>query len=78
MPTITIEEAQSRLAELIGQMHPGDEIVITQGQKPVARLIGEGKRGEKEPRQLGTLKGTVRFMAPDFDAPIDDFKEYME
>lgn len=28
--------------------------------------------------QLGTLQGTVLYMAPDFDAPLDDFKEYME
>jgi hypothetical protein len=30
------------------------------------------------PRQPGTLKGTVLYMAPDFDAPLEDFKEYME
>jgi hypothetical protein len=29
-------------------------------------------------RRAGTLKGTIKYMAPDFDAPLDDFKEYME
>ena len=29
-------------------------------------------------RRAGTLKGTVEYMAPDFDAPLEDFKEYME
>ena len=29
-------------------------------------------------RRPGTLKGTVKYMAPDFDAPLDDFKEYRE
>jgi hypothetical protein len=29
-------------------------------------------------RRAGSLKGTVTYMAPDFDAPLDDFKEYME
>jgi Protein of unknown function (DUF2281) len=29
-------------------------------------------------RQAGTLKGTVKYMAPDFDAPLDEFREYME
>jgi hypothetical protein len=24
------------------------------------------------------MKGTVRYMAPDFDAPLNDFKESME
>jgi hypothetical protein len=33
---------------------------------------------KKARRQLGTMKGSVLFMAPDFDAPLDDFKEYME
>lgn len=29
-------------------------------------------------RRAGTLRGTVKYMAPDFDAPVDDFGEYME
>ena len=32
----------------------------------------------RQPRRPGTLRGTVLYMAPDFDAPLDDFKEYME
>jgi hypothetical protein len=30
------------------------------------------------PRQLGPMKGSVEFMARDFDAPLDDFKKYVE
>jgi propanediol utilization protein len=29
-------------------------------------------------RRAGTLAGTVKYMAPDFDDPLDDFREYME
>ena len=29
------------------------------------------------PRQLGALKGGVLYMAPDFDEPLEDFKDYM-
>lgn len=29
-------------------------------------------------RRPGTLKGTVKYMVPDFDAPLEDFREYME
>ena len=78
MPTVTIEDAQTRLPELIEHLHPGMEIIITRDQKPVARLIGEGKSETQPRRRLGTLQGTVLYMAPDFDAPLDDFKEYME
>lgn len=72
--TITIEEAQVRLKELIGELAPGEEVVITEGQRPVAKLVA----APAAERKLGTMKGTVLYMAPDFDAPLDDFKEYME
>jgi hypothetical protein len=28
--------------------------------------------------RFGALKGSLIYMAPDFDAPLEDFKEYME
>jgi len=31
MSTVSIEEAQAHLAELIGHLKPGEEVVITQG-----------------------------------------------
>jgi len=34
-----------------------------------------GKRGKN--RKAGFLKGKIE-MSPDFDEPLDDFKEYME
>ncbi len=77
MPTVTLEDAQARLPELIAQLHPGEEIVITREQKPVARLIGAAKPEEKPRRRAGSLKGSVLYMAPDFDDPLEDFKEYM-
>jgi antitoxin (DNA-binding transcriptional repressor) of toxin-antitoxin stability system len=77
MPTVTLEEAQAHLARLIEGLRPGEAILITRDQKPVARLT-VAEESSKPPRRLGTLKGSVLFMAPDFDAPLDDFKEYME
>lgn len=77
MSAVTIEEAQANLKELIGKLAPGEELVITENQKPVATIVAAHK-AERKPRQPGTLKGTVLYMAPDFDAPLEDFKEYME
>ena len=77
MPTVTIEEAQNKLTELIHRMTPGEEVVITENDQPVARLVATAPP-ERKPRQAGTLKGTVLYMAPDFDAPLEDFREYME
>jgi prevent-host-death family protein len=77
MSTVTLEEAKVHLDELIANLQPGEELVITRDQKPVARLIGAAEPARPQ-RKLGTMKGSVLYMAPDFDAPLDDFKEYME
>ncbi len=74
MTTITIQEAKSKLSDLIRQLKPGDEVVITENSQPVARLIPATTPPQ---RKLGTLKGTVTYMAADFDAPLDELKEYM-
>jgi len=31
----------------------------------------------KSKRSFGSMKGFVKYMAPDFDEPLDDFKDYM-
>lgn len=79
LTTITIDEAQARLKDLIHQLTPGEELVITENQQPVARLVSEPARprpGLRPPPGLG--KGMITFIAPDFDAPLEDLKEYME
>lgn len=78
MSSITLEEAQARLAELVERLAPGEAVLITRNNQPVAKLVGEASTSPKPSRMLGTLKGTILHMAPDFDAPLEDFKEYME
>lgn len=75
--TITLEDAQAHLADLIAKAVPGEVIVITQNETPVARLVAE-KKASTQPRVPGSAKGMIAYMADDFDAPLEDFKEYME
>lgn len=79
MATLSIQEAQARLPDVIRRLKPGDEVVITENGRPVARLIPArpGAGQPEKPRQPGTLRGSVLYMDPDFDAPLDEFKEYM-
>ncbi len=77
MTTVTVEEAQTQLAQLIENLQPGEVITITRDEKPLAHLTPAEETPKRVP-SLGTLRGTVLYMAPDFDAPLDDFKEYME
>jgi hypothetical protein len=41
-------------------------------------VVDQAAPPPRQPRRPGTLRGTVLYMAPDFDAPLEDFKEYME
>ena len=72
---ITLEEAQARLSELIGKLSPGEEIVITQNQKPVAKLIGEHPPARKT-RVPGNCKGMITLAIED-EEHLKDFEEYM-
>ena len=74
--TVTMNEAQSSLADLVHRMSPGDEIGITENDQTVARLVVVVP-GPQKLRRLGTMKGTVLKMSDDFDAPLDDFRNYM-
>jgi prevent-host-death family protein len=76
--TITIDEAQAKLKELIQQLVPGDEVVITEDQQPVARLVSEQRKTERPQRPGPELfKDVIVYMAPDFDALLDDMQGYM-
>jgi antitoxin (DNA-binding transcriptional repressor) of toxin-antitoxin stability system len=74
---MSVEEAQAKLKELIANLAPGEEVTLTANQQPVAKLIATAAP-PRQPRRAGTLRGTVLYMAPDFNAPLEDFKEYME
>ncbi len=77
--TVTMEEAQAKLKELIHQLAPGEEIIITENQQPVAKLVSEPPKPKPKQRPgPGLCKGMITYIAPDFDAPLEDMKEYME
>jgi len=78
MLTVTIEEAQDKLSELIHRLTPGEEVVITENDQPVARMtLTAPLSGPRKAPRLGTLRGTVLSMEH-FDDPLEDFKEYTE
>jgi antitoxin (DNA-binding transcriptional repressor) of toxin-antitoxin stability system len=76
MTAIPLDQAQAKLPELVHGLAPGEQVVITENDLPVARLVNSA--APERPRKLGTMRGTVAYMAPDFDAPLDDFREYSE
>jgi antitoxin (DNA-binding transcriptional repressor) of toxin-antitoxin stability system len=75
MSTITVEEAQAKLPEIIASLVPGEAIVITRDHQPVATLTKRQTAGRKS-RQPGTAKGHLEILADD-EEHLQDFKEYM-
>jgi prevent-host-death family protein len=71
---VTLEEARARLAELIERLAPGDEVVITQNNRPVAKLVSS--RPARKPRQPGNCKGMLTVVSDD-DEHLEHFKQYM-
>lgn len=47
--TITLDEAQAKLKELVHQLAPGDEIIITENQETVTKLVSEISPPPKSP-----------------------------
>lgn len=68
MTAVSIKAAKAKLPELIHKLKPGDEVVITDKNEPVARLLPAATAPAK--RKLGSMRGTVTYMASDFDAPL--------
>ncbi len=71
--TISLEEAQAKLTELVENLAPGEEITITRGQQAVAKLVGQGVSARK-PRQPGGCKGMITLLVED-DDHLRDFAE---
>jgi prevent-host-death family protein len=67
-------EAKTHLSRLLDEVEKGEAIYITRHGKRVARLLPvEAKKKAKR----GCAKGPGFYMAPDFDEPLEEFKEYM-
>ncbi len=69
--TIDLGEAQKFLVELVREAMQGVEVVITERDTPVIRLVPVAARPSRQP---GSAEGLIS-LADDFDAPLDEFAE---
>jgi prevent-host-death family protein len=75
MQRVDLKQAKNHLPELIAQTIGGNEVIITQGGKPLVKLVAFSKHNRTQ-RHFGSAKELIR-MTADFEAPIEDFKEYI-
>jgi antitoxin (DNA-binding transcriptional repressor) of toxin-antitoxin stability system len=75
MSQIALEMDPTRLAELVREAHSGKEVVFTQGNHPVAKLVPVLVPDQR--RKAGSAKHLLHFMAEDFDATPEGFEEHL-
>lgn len=74
MYQVSIEKTQTiQLPDLIDSVINGEEVIFTQNNLPIAKLIAV--RQEKPRPQFGSAKGLF-VMAEDFNEPLEDSDEY--
>ncbi len=86
MSTITLQEAQANLADLVHRLAPGEGVTITENGRPVARLTVPLVEPTRPPRPRPPVTGVPKagsceglFVVPDDSKdPLDEMREYME
>ena len=74
MQQVTLDDAVARLPQLIREAQSmGEDILITENAQPVARLTPMSPPVTRP--QFGSARGLIQ-IADDFDAPLEDFREY--
>jgi prevent-host-death family protein len=68
MAEVGVHEAKTHLSRLLRQVMAGDEVVITRGGTPVAKLVPVHSSRR---RVLGSDEGVFE-VPEDFDAPLPD------
>lgn len=68
---VDIHKTQTTLTDLLAEVQAGTEILLVDGDKPLARLIPAGETRPRK-RTPGLGRGTVLFMSDDFDDPLPD------
>jgi antitoxin (DNA-binding transcriptional repressor) of toxin-antitoxin stability system len=72
--TISLEQASTQLSGLVRAMGPGDEIVLTDNDKPIARIVPSSILPK---RVAGTCKGMLEILDDSDEVILDHFKEYL-
>jgi hypothetical protein len=63
-------ERLNRIIEEVNSLSPDDRRRLLEHLEQAEELA----MPKTTLRRAGTLKGTVKYMAPDFDAPLDDLR----
>jgi len=73
--TVDLGHARTQLTELVEQAaRSGEEVVLTRDGEAVAKIVPLVRPTAR--RRFGSARGQLT-VPDDFDAPLDDFRDYM-
>ena len=72
MTTIELDQVSEKLPDLLKHVPPGEDITITSQGLPMAQV--KMSQRQSWPCKAGSYKKNEFWMAPDFDAPLEDFR----
>ncbi len=70
--TVDINEAQLPLAELLNLTKDGHEVIIVEGNTPVARLTAFSPSSAQPQQRVAGLHRGAAWVSEDFDQPLPD------
>jgi prevent-host-death family protein len=71
MTPVTVQDAKTHLSRLLRRVESGEEIVISRGRRPVARLVPVGDH-MKEGRVFGAARGLYSRPPDSGFLPLDE------
>jgi antitoxin (DNA-binding transcriptional repressor) of toxin-antitoxin stability system len=75
MERYSLDEARLYLDQLITQAREGKTVLIVDENEGAVQLVPVSSPPLR-PRRAGSARGLIK-MADDFDAPLEDFDDYM-
>lgn len=72
MRSVGVHEAKTHLSRLLREVQQGDEILITRGDEPVAKLVSATRRSAAESFGMSAGKYVLR---EGWDAPDDELAD---
>ena len=77
MQTVTLAEAQARLPELIAGMRGGEDLLVVEDERPVAKIVATAADEVPRVRKAGSLRGMIVERADCWENETEMWKEYM-
>jgi prevent-host-death family protein len=68
---VSVADAKNKLPELIKAVEGGEPVTICRRGVPVVDIVRTQKPARK-PRKLGTLRGKIKILDPDWWKPMTD------